>query len=151
MAKLKRFAKNISKFIITLPKRDLSILVPGLYLFILLFGFLLTMLFYAFPSLVTCSEFLGREFCTPTGVYLSFMASVPGYFVVGNIIGDYISKIPIAISFIFVVGVSILVYFFLGVFLQKVKNGEILKKGATSKLVLFTFIVLLILLILLVI
>lgn len=151
MAKLKNFTKKLTKFIISLPKRDLSILLPSLYIMLLLLGFLLTVLFYAFPSLVSCSKFLGREFCTPTGVYISFMVSVPGYFVVGNIIGDYINKIPIAISFFFVVGVSILVYFFLGIFLQKVKNGEIFKKEATSKLVFFTFIVLLTILILLVI
>jgi len=146
MVKLKR----LTRFIISLPKRDLSILLPGFYIVILLLGFLLTVLFYAFPSLVSCSEFLGREFCTPTGVFLSFMVSMPGYFVIGNVLGDYINKIPIAVSFFFVVGISILVYFFLGLLLQKIKSGELFKKESTSKLVFFSFIVLLILLILLV-
>jgi hypothetical protein len=150
MVKIKNFSKRLSKFIISLPKRDMSILLPSFYIAILIFGFLLTMLFYVFPSLVACTEYLGKEFCTPTGVYLSFISSVPGYFVMGLLLGELISKIPLPISFFFVVGISILVYFFLGLILQKLRTGELLKKENSSKLVVYVFVVLLILLILLV-
>lgn len=151
MVKLKNISKKVTQLLTSLPKRDLSILLPSLYILILLFGFFLTVLFYVFPSLVACTEYLGKEFCTPTGVYLSFMSSIPGYFVIGSLLGDYINKIPLAISFFFVVGISILVYFFLGLFLQKVKSGELLKKDNASKLIMFVFIILLVVLILLVI
>lgn len=150
MLKIKNFSKKLTKFIISLPKRDLSILLPSLYIVILIFGFFLTILFYVFPSLISCTTYLGKEFCTPTGVYLSFMSSIPGYFVLGTLLGDYVNRIPLTISFFFVVGISILIYFFLGLFLQKAKSGELLKKDASSKLVLSVFLVLLILLILLV-
>jgi hypothetical protein len=151
MTKLKNISLQFTKFLLTLPKRDLSILLPSFYLIILVFGFFLTILFYVFPSLVACTEYLGREFCTPTGVYLSFMSSIPGYFVLGTVLGEFMNKIPLAISFFFVVGISILVYFFLGLFLQKVKSGELLKKDSASKMVIIVFFVLLSVLILLVI
>jgi len=148
--KLKNLSRKVSKFLISLLKRDFSILLPSFYILILVFGFFLTILFYVFPSLVACTTYLGKEFCTPTGVYLSFMSSVPGYFILGTLLGDYINKIPLAISFFFVVGISILVYFFLGLFVQKVKSGELLKKESATKLILFVFFVLLVVLILLV-
>lgn len=150
MEKVKKSSKKLAKFIISLPKRDFSILFPSFYLLVMVIGFLFTALFYAYPSFVTCSNFLGQEFCTPTGVYLGFMASIPGYFIVGSLLGNFINRFPIAISFFLVVGTSVLVYFLLGLLMQKLKKGKFLGKRGIEKLVVISFIIILVLLILLV-
>ena len=127
-------------------KKDFRVLFIQIYLIVLLVAFILTLLFAAFPSLIVCSSFFGEEFCTPTGLYLGLLASLPGYVVAGNLLSSF-NEIPVALSYVIVVSTSGLFYFLLGLLIDKVKNkkfkrSEIIIISAFVTLLLFTILLL---------
>lgn len=126
-------------------KKDFKLLLPQIYALVLLFGFILTLLYAAFPSLSICSSFFGEEFCTPAGIYIGLMASLPGYVVAGNLLSSF-NELPSGLSFMAVIVTSALFYYLLGMLIDKAR------KKTTSKpviviislfLLLLTFLVLL--------
>ena len=132
----------IKKFV----KKDFRVLFIQIYAIILLIAFILTLLFAAFPSLIVCSNFFGEEFCTPTGLYLGLLASLPGYVVAGNILSSF-NEIPAGLSFIIVIATSGLFYFLLGLLIDKArfkkfKKSEIIIIAAFVTLLLFTILLL---------
>jgi len=127
-------------------KKDFRILFIQIYLIVLLIAFILALLFAAFPSLIICSSFFGEEFCTPTGLYLGLLASLPGYVVAGNLLSSF-NEIPAVLSFIIVIATSGLFYFLLGLLIDKAKNkkfkkSEIIIIAAFVTLLLFTILLL---------
>src|SRR3989344_6613925 len=104
-------------------KKDPRKLLPGIYFIFLFAAFVLTLLFAAFPSLITCSSIFGTEFCVPTGIYLGLFVSLPGYIILGNIF-TRISKLPTLLSFLLIIGVSALFYYFCCLFLDSYRKGN---------------------------
>lgn len=126
-------------------KKDFRILLPKLYIVGLVIGFILTLLYAAFPQLVICNQLFGKEFCTPVGIYLGLFVSLPGYLIAGNVL-PATQSLPSLISFIIVVVTSIFFYFIIGLLIDKYR------KPTTSRIYLFiltVFVILLILLLLL--
>lgn len=126
-------------------RKDSKILLPKIYLVILAFGFILTLLYAAFPGLTICSSFFGEEFCTPAGIYLGLMASLPGYVIAGNLLSSF-NELPAVISFITVILTSGLFYFLLGLLIDKVRFKKFSKLAI---LIISALVILLIILIIL--
>lgn len=126
-------------------KKDFRILFPRIYFSVIIFGFILTLLYAAIPSLIICSSFFGEEFCTPAGIYLGLMASLPGYVVAGNLLSSF-NELPSVLSFLAVIATSGIFYYFLGVLIDKARKKKFTKTGL---IIISTFVALLIFLILL--
>lgn len=117
---------------------DFKKLLPQLYLGIIILGLVLTLLFTIFPSLQVCSSIFGDDFCTPTGLFIGMIASIPGYLIVGNVLGLF-QEIPLFISLILVVLVSFVIYFAFGLLLDKAFKGNASK---STKSIVAVFIML---------
>ena len=122
--------------------KDFRILIPQIYGLILLFGFVLTLLYAAFPSLTICSNLFGDNFCTPAGIYLGLMASLPGYVIAGNLLTSF-NTLPAGVSFFVVILSSALVYFVIGALIDRLRKSSI-SKPAVLKII--SILILLILL-----
>jgi hypothetical protein len=126
-------------------KKDTRILLLQIYIIVLLVGFILTLLFAAFPSLIVCNNIFGEEFCTPTGLYLGLLASLPGYVIAGNLLASF-NQLPTALSFIIVISTSGIFYFLLGFLIDKARKKKFTKE---LLIILSSFIILIISVILL--
>jgi len=122
--------------------KDFRILIPQIYGLILLFGFVLTLLYAAFPSLTICSNLFGDNFCTPAGIYLGLMASLPGYVIAGNLLTSF-NTLPAGVSFFVVILSSALVYFVIGALIDRLRKSSISKPAV---LIIISILILLILL-----
>lgn len=121
-------------------------LLPFIYILILFLGLLLSLFYIKFPSLVVCSKLFGQEFCTPAGIYLILIISIPGYFIVGNLL-PFLVGVGWLASFILVIFSSCLFYYFLGLAGERFQKASY--SGKITGLVVSFFLVLLILALLL--
>ncbi len=96
-------------------------ILPLIYLLLLLLGLVLTIIYAFVHSFVICSSLFGTNFCTPTGIYIALLASIPGYIISGNIL-YYIGEIPWLISFIVVIITSLVFYYLVGLIIDKYKS-----------------------------
>lgn len=122
--------------------RTWKVLLPTIYIGGLAIGFILTLLFAAFPQLVTCSSLLGEEFCAPTGLFLFVLLSLPGYLIMGNI-ANFVPQLPMSITLFFTVGLSGFIYFFLGLAIDSVIKKKLTTRLATIYIIIASIIVLL--------
>jgi len=104
-------------------KKDLRKLIPQLYLIGLFLSFILVLLYATFPSLVICSSFLGREFCTQAGIFTGLILSIPGYLVAGNVLSG-IGEFPWFVSLLIVFITSLVFYYLLGLYIDKFKKAR---------------------------
>ena len=121
-------------------KKDFKLLLPQLYVVILVVGVVLLLLFTIFPSLQVCSNIFGDKFCTPAGLFLVMLASIPGYIIVGNLVTALPNvAIPIIFSLLLVVVVSLAIYFGLG-YLIDLSKGRIKSKAVMWTLIIFAIV-----------
>jgi len=120
--------------------------LPFFYGLGLILSLVLVFLYGLFPSLSACSKLFGQEFCTPAGIFLFLILSIPGYFVVGNLF-PFLDNAAWIISFVLVVVASCLFYYLLGILFEK--YGRASSQDKIKILVFSAFFVLLILLVLL--
>lgn len=128
-------------------RKDFKVLLPQLYFLGLLLSVVLTLLFTIYPSLVSCSNFFGEEICTPTGLFIGIILSLPGYLIVGNVL-PYLPAIPIGISFVLVLVLTAFLYSLLGRFidkLRKLNKAKIKKANKITVFIIASFILLVVL------
>ena len=128
--------KKIVSFLASLRSKFSDIeykkLLPKLYIFGLVLGLILSLLYTIYPSFVFCSSFFGDDFCTPIGLFLAIILSLPGYLIVGNIL-PFLPAVPIVVSLISVLVLSGAIYYFIGLFIDKLKKVKRVKRGRTFK------------------
>lgn len=124
-------------------KKDFKLLFPLCYVFFLLIGAVLFLLFQVFPSLIYCSNIFGVKFCTPIGAFLALVVSLPGYFIAGNVLG-ITPKTPLSFSIPVVIGLSAFFYYILGITADLVKKIKLKTRDFSKVLVVVIFIALLI-------
>jgi uncharacterized membrane protein len=122
--------------------RSLKVLLPTIYVGGLIIGFILTLLFAAFPQLVVCSSLLGEEFCAPTGLVLFLVLSLPGYLIMGNV-ASLAPQLSMTVTLFFTVGLSGLIYFFLGLAVDSVVRRKLTTRLATIYIIIASIIILL--------
>lgn len=123
-------------------------ILPLFYFFVLILSLLLTGLYVIFPGLTLCSSIFGETICTPAGVLIALIASLPGYLIVGNILSAD-STVPVVLSFTLVIVVSILFYYLAGKLLDKLKKGKLTTEEIIKLLVFISFTALIFLLLVL--
>lgn len=121
--KLLKQKKGCCKKFFKFFKKDLKKLIPQLYLIGLLLSFILVLLYATFPSLVICSSFLGREFCTQTGIFTGLILSIPGYLIAGNILSG-LGELQWYLSLLIVFITSLVFYYLLGLYIDKFKKAD---------------------------
>ena len=138
-----RILKKVVSFLASLRSKfsdkEYKKLLPKLYVFGLVLGLILSLLYTIYPSLVYCTSFFGDDFCTPVGLFLAIMLSLPGYLIVGNIL-PFLPTIPIVVSVISVLVLAGAIYYFIGLFIDKLKKVKRAKRGRTfesSKITIF--------------
>lgn len=117
-------------------KKDFRLLLPQLYLLGLLTGFIFTLLYATFPKLVICSDFLGYQFCTPTGVFIALIINFPGYIISGNIFRR-LPKVPWLLSLFTVILTSLVFYYLVGILIDKYRKGTYKQKVTICIIVIF--------------
>ena len=117
-----------------------------LYIFGLILGLILTLVYAFVPSLVTCTSFFAESFCTPTGIFLIIVLSLPGYLIAGNILA-LLPEIPWAFSLIIVVITSGAFYFLIGLLIDKKRRKKVSVSGINKLVIYLSFGLLLLFLI----
>lgn len=128
-------------------KKDLKILFPQLYFLGLIVSLVVTLLFAIYPSLTICSSIFGEEFCTPTGLFMGMIISIPGYLIVGNVL-SFFPAIPLVASLFLVLVVTALLYFLAGLLIDKLlkaKRNKSTRPNKVTTYITLSFIVLVIL------
>lgn len=120
-------------------KKGYKVIFPAVYLLGLALSLILFLLYSFFPSLIICSSLFGQQFCTPLGVYIASIISLPGYFITGNLL-NIPSEMKWYGSLIYVILSSGLFYYLLGWLIDKLKGRSISK---TSRFIIALFIILL--------
>ena len=127
-------------------KKDFRILIPQIYLFGLLIGFIFTLLYATFPQLIVCSDLLGYEFCTPIGVFIALIINFPGYIISGNIF-TRLANVPWLLSLFAVILISLVFYFLVGLSIDKYRKGTYKQRVVVCVIAIFvvllTFLLLL--------
>ncbi|OGM22879.1 hypothetical protein A2865_01535 [Candidatus Woesebacteria bacterium RIFCSPHIGHO2_01_FULL_39_17] len=117
-----------------------------IYVFGLILGIIMLLLYAFFPSLRLCSSIFGQQICTPAGIFLTLALSLPGYLIAGNLL-SFIPELPWGISLVIVIVVSAFFYYLAGWLVDQ----KLAKKMTTTKfskyLIIFVFVVLLLVLI----
>lgn len=121
-------------------------LLPIAYFAFLMLGVLLTFLYSFIHSLTTCSSLFGTDFCTPTGIFIALLASLPGYMISGNLL-EFIGELPWGLSFAIVMGTSFVFYYLLGMFIDNFRAKKMDSENLSRILIIAFFAILLILLI----
>jgi uncharacterized membrane protein len=129
-------------------KQDLRILFPFFYIFVVIFGFVLTFLYTIFPSLVYCGALMGTGFCTPLGTFISLTVSFPGYLIAGAIL-RVSPDMNTTISLFLVFATSLSVYFLIGYTIDRLRKKPLSIVRVSKYVVIGIFAVLLALLLLL--
>src|SRR3972149_2461037 len=97
--------------------KEFKKLLPVLYIICLILGILLTLVYAFVPKFVVCSALFGQQFCTPAGIFLALLVSLPGYLFAGNLL-PFIKELPWLASFIVIIVFSGIFYHFIGLFLD---------------------------------
>jgi len=122
--------------------------LPLIYLFILILGAVLTFVYAFVHSLVVCSSVFGTDFCTPTGIFIALIASLPGYVIAGNVL-SFVGEVHWFLSFVIVIMTSFTFYYLLGYLIDKIKIRKFYAENLSKIIVIIFFSVLLILAIIL--
>lgn len=145
--KLKNTKAEISHLFAKIGKKELKKLLPNLYIFFVVSGLVLTGIHYSFyPGLTTCSSFFGEEFCTPTGIFVAILVSLPGYVITGNIL-KFASELPGYVSFVIVFLSSWAFYYLVGIGIDR-QRGKPITVSTVSKIVVIVVFMVLVLLVL---
>lgn len=136
------FLKKTKDFI---KNKGLKKTLPLIYLFLILLGFVLTIVYAFVPSFVACSSMFGRQFCTPIGIFVALIVSLPGYIIAGNVL-SFIEDLHWAVSLAVVFVTSALFYYLLGLFIDNLK-GKSLNPENLSKIFVTLFFAILLLLV----
>jgi len=140
--------KKVVRFIKRLKAKGFRVFIPSIYAFLVLIGVLAYIINLFAPKIEVCPTFFGAKVCAPIGVYIVLVSSMPGYFLVGKLIG-IASSVAWYVSLVFVLLASFLIYYLIGVFI----DGYKAKKTSTERIiwtVAWSFSALLIILLLLV-
>jgi hypothetical protein len=98
------------------------------YCGLVLVGLALSLLDIFFPILTVCLPLFGHSACTSIGAYLLILSNLPGY-IVSALVLPTANTIPELYSILFVGGISIGFYYFLGKLFENKKEKPIpLKK-----------------------
>lgn len=115
-------------------------LLPSFYIFVVIFGLVLTGIHYAFfPKMFLCSSFFGEQICTPAGIFIVVLASLPGYLIAGNIL-KFLTEIPGFTSFVVIFLSSVLFYFGVGYLVDKKRQVPFTTAGVAKIIVFGVFI-----------
>lgn len=125
--------------------REARVLLPLLYILVLILGFNIALFAGSSDLLTTCSGFLGEEVCTPTGIFIALVASIPGYIIAGNIFPDQLG-LPWILSLIIIVVVSGLFYYLLGFGVDRLRKEKPTTEVVSKATIIGVFTVLIILL-----
>ncbi len=125
-------------------KKTFRKIFPLIYLYILIIGLILTFIYSFVHSLVICSAIFGEKFCTPAGVFIILLASLPGYIIAGNIF-SFLSKLPWVVSFPIIILISFIFYFVFGIFIEKVKGKKLNSENLSKIIIVFGFLLFLLL------
>ena len=143
--KLGKLLKALTNLFLKLTKRNFKKLLPVTYIFFVAFGLVLTGIHYAFfPRLAICSSFFGESFCTPAGIFIAIIASLPGYLIAGNIL-KFTTELPGYVSFVLVFLTSYGFYYLLGLVIERQKGKPLTLSGITKVTILLVFIFLVLL------
>lgn len=104
-------------------KRGYKVFLPLLYIFGLLFGLFLMFVSPLIQSPEVCSTLFGVEFCTPLGLYIASILSVPGYFIAGNLF-PFLKNIPWYSSLFIVFVITLTLYYSVGLLIDKLKSSK---------------------------
>ena len=141
----KKVINILKKFKQKIPQR-LRWKLSFYYVLAIIVGLILSLASIKYLSLSTCAKMYGQEFCTPTGIFLILIMSIPGYFIVGNLLPFLINSSWL-VTLVFVILSSFLFYFLTGLIIEKYL--KLSPEGKTKFLIYTAFIILLILLVLL--
>ena len=108
--KIKKFAKTL----------------PILYLILVVLGLVLFGISKVFPKVDTnvCLPVKFTVVCTYLGLFVSVIPSLPGYVILGSVLRALYWTIPVPITYFLVLGLSYLVYFSLGKFIDNVIDAR---------------------------
>lgn len=137
--KLKNIVKKVKK-------APFNKLLPGAYFTLIFFGILLTLAYSFLHSLVICSKIFGTDFCTPTGIFIALIISLPGYLISGNLMA-FAGELPWGLSLAVVIGTSIAFYYLLGLFIDNFKAKKMDSENIAKYIIIAFFAILLILVI----
>ena len=141
----KRFFNILKKFTQKFPQR-LRWKIHFYYALVIIIGLILSLASIKYLSLTTCANMYGEEFCTPTGVFLILIMSIPGYFIVGNLL-PFLTNTSWLVTLALVVLSSFIFYFITGLIIEKYLLLS--SEGKTKFLVYSIFIILFALMVLL--
>src|SRR3989344_7328338 len=125
--------------------KDFKKLFLYFYIFGIVSGLLLLFLYGFFHSMVFCSSLLGEKVCTPTGIFVIIVLSLPGYLIAGNILA-FITELPWVISLLVVVVTSGSFYFLFGVVIDRARGKKLTAKELNKIIIITSFLILLLLL-----
>ena len=139
--------QSVGKFKMRIIKGGTKFVLPTIYLLILIFGLLISVLYIFIPSFQICPVIFAQKVCAPVGIYIALFASLPGYILVGNIL-NFLVGVPWGISLIIVVLITTGFYFLIGLFIDNYKKSNRERKTkllvwATFGIFLFLFLILL--------
>ncbi len=116
-----------------------------IYFLILVLGVILTLAYAFFHNLTVCSSLFGENFCTPMGLFLILLASLPGYIIAGNIL-KFLPDLPWVISLMLVIAVSCAFYFLVGSFIDGLRKKKITIPEVNKIIIILSLFLLLLLL-----
>lgn len=99
-----------------------------LYIFLVILGVIVTLLYLVVPSLSACPTMFGLRICAPLGIYVILFSSIPGYMIAGNFF-SYYPDIPWYVSFLIVLVVSFIFYYAVGLFIDKLRDKDSEKRN----------------------
>ena len=99
-------------------------IIPSLYFIGLGVGLVFTLIYAFIPNFVTCSSLFGQKICTPTGIFLALIMSLPGYIIAGNLIA-FFPEPPWILSLIIVIAVSAAFYYIVGWLIDKIVKRKL--------------------------
>jgi hypothetical protein len=117
--------------------------LPLLYVKLVFFGLALTGMQATFlPQMVACTSLFGMYACDPWGNFLVAFVSMPGYLFTGKIMSFW-SNAPSYVFFLVLFSLSILLYYMLGLLLDRRSRGKTSLKSFTIFLVFTALLILL--------
>ncbi len=136
-----RIVSLIQKLIGLLKKSNFRKVLPLFYFLFLVLGGILTLVYAFIPEFTACSSIFGEKFCTPYGIFLMLVVSLPGYLIAGNIL-FFIKELHWGVSLIIVAATSALFYYLLGFGLDKLKSKALNAENVSKILIIMFFVIL---------
>ncbi|KKQ97769.1 MAG: hypothetical protein UT24_C0012G0081 [Candidatus Woesebacteria bacterium GW2011_GWB1_39_12] len=142
LTKLKFFTYAFTKF------RKKSWRQKLLYFYItgLILGIVILALYAFIPSLIFCTPIFGQQVCTPAGILLALVLSLPGYLIAGNLL-QFLPELAWGISLVVIIVVSAAFYYLSGWLIDQKLEKKLSTSTFSKYLILFVFAVLVLILI----